>query len=279
MNLLKNRIWTSALVSMLIGAFIISINSYAEAGTLQQRFSASDPTSKHRIDHQPWDALLKRFVVRDAEGLNRVDYGRFKREGSQQLKAYLAELQRIDVARLNKNEQFAYWVNLYNAKTIDIVLDHYPVPSIRDIKLSGALDAGPWKGKVVQVTGVPLSLDDIEHQILRPIWRDPRVHYAVNCASVGCPNLLRTAFTGSNLEAMLDKGARDYINSRRGVLVIGSKASASSIYNWFASDFGGSAQGVIAHMRQYAKPELASQLDTIRGFVGYGYDWKLNDIR
>ena len=124
------------------------------------------------------------------------------------------------MTQLNQSEQFAYWVNLYNAKTVDLVVAHYPVRSIRDIGISGLLATGPWGKKVVRVEGVDLSLDDVEHKILRPLWRDPRIHYAVNCASAGrCPNLARSAYTGASLEAMLKVAARDYVNSPRGASI------------------------------------------------------------
>jgi hypothetical protein len=126
----------------------------------------------------------------------------FKERGHGALKDYISTLVAVDPATLNRSEQFALLANLYNAKTIDIVLENYPVKSIKDISLGGGLFAaftgGPWKAKVLKMKGVALSLDDIEHGILRPTFRDPRVHYAVNCASVGCPNLGTEAFTGES---------------------------------------------------------------------------------
>ena len=104
----------------------------------------------------------------------------------------------------SRDEQLAYWINLYNALTVKVILDHYPVKSILDIDISpGWFSIGPWGKKLVAVEGVEISLDDIEHRILRPIWRDPRIHYALNCAAVGCPNLLREAFTGATAEVLL----------------------------------------------------------------------------
>lgn len=159
----------------------------------------------------------------------------------------------------------AFWANLYNAKTIDVVLDAYPIKSIKDIRLGGGLVAavtgGPWKAKVVTVAGEKLSLDDIEHGILRPIFKDARIHYAVNCASIGCPNPMREAFTGAQLDSQLDAGARAYINSKRGVSVNGDEVVASSIYNWFVADFGGTEKGVLDHVRRYGEPALNRKLE------------------
>jgi hypothetical protein len=123
-----------------------------------------------------------------------------------------------------------------------------------------------------------LSLDDIEHRILRPIWRDPRLHYAVNCAALGCPNLQTAAFTAANTEALLDKAARDFVNHPRGAAIVGGKLIVSSIYVWYEADFGGADRGVIAHLKRYAGPELATALAAVDRISGNRYDWGLNDL-
>lgn len=249
----------------------------SDAETLRERFSASDPASGLRIDHALWQRLLKEYVVVGEDGLARVDYARFKSKGKRDLERYLEALQKVDVTRLGRPGQFAFWVNLYNARTVDIILDHYPVDSIRGIRLSGFLFPGPWREKVVTVSGERLSLNDIEHEILRPIWKDPRIHYAVNCASVGCPNLMRQAFTAENVEALLEKGARDYINSPRGVRVTDAGVRVSKIYSWYDEDFGGSETGVLDHIRRYANTDVAARLAAVTRIAGYDYDWSLND--
>ena len=108
----------------------------------------------------------------------------------------IAYLEGVPISRYNRKEQLAYWANLHNAVTVRTILDNYPVDSIRDIN-DGFLSPGPWNRTLTTVEGVELSLNDIENRILRRIWRDPRVYYAVNCASVGCPNLRKTASTAS----------------------------------------------------------------------------------
>lgn len=242
----------------------------------------ASPTLAQAPDHTAWDALLKTYVKPGANGVNNVDYAAFKKNSHQDLKAYLADLADVDPTKLGPEDAYAYYVNLYNAKTIDIVLDHYPVKSIKDISLGGGLLAavtgGPWKAKVVEVNGKALSLDDIEHGILRKDYDDPRVHYAVNCASIGCPNLAAEAYTGDRLNAQLDAGARAYVNDRRGFSFDGDTLTASSIYNWFSEDFGGTEQGVIAHAKKYAAPALAEKLNAVTSIDGYEYDWALNDV-
>jgi hypothetical protein len=158
------------------------------------------------------------------------------------------------------------------------VLDHDPVDSIRDIDISpGWFADGPWGKKLITVDGSDLSLDDIEHRILRPIWRDPRVHYAVNCAALGCPNLRPRPFTADRLDRMLTEGARAYVNHPRGARMTDDGLVVSSIYVWFQADFGGDDAGVIAHLKRYAKPGLAADLGAARGIDDHRYDWALND--
>ena len=268
-------------LALLVCMALLAGAGEASAQELQKRFEAYDPGSSRKLDHSPWDRLLKTYL-REGKGpdaLNRVNYGALKSGGMAELKKYLSYLQSVDVARLARPEQLAYWTNLYNAKTIEIVARNYPVASIRDIRLGGPFTVGPWKAKVVTVSGVKLSLDDIEHGIMRPIWRDARIHYAVNCAAYTCPNLEARAFTGDSLEAMLDKAARAYINSSRAIAINGSRVTASSLYQWYMGDFGGSAEQVLAHLRKYAGPALAKRISAVTTIDRYNYSWILNDAQ
>ena len=248
----------------------------ARPAALATRFAPA-PQSRLTVDHRPWDALLDRFLVVGSDGVNRVDYRAFKATGRAALNAYLAALHAIDPRRLARADQAAWWINLYNATTVSVVLSRYPVRSIREINLGGGFfGRGPWRRKLVPVAGTSLSLDDIEHEILRPGLRDPRIHYALNCASLSCPNLQPRAYTGANLESLLETGARAYVNHPRGLRVEGSRISASSIYKWYAADFGG-RRGVMRHWLRYARADLAAALKKAGGRVNYHYDWNLND--
>jgi Protein of unknown function, DUF547 len=254
--------------------------AFADTTTTFQKLTAGSTAT---IDHSDWNRMLQAHVKPDAAGLNRVAFGAFKKADHAKLKAYVAMLEKVDVVTLDKPEQFAFWVNLYNAKTVDVVLDKYPIKSIKEISLGGGLKTlitgGPWQAKITKVGGQSLSLDDIENLILRAIYKDPRVHYAVNCASVGCPNLASEAYTGGKLEMMLEAGARAFINSPRGISFADGKVKGSSIYDWFRGDFGGTEQAVLDHMRKYATPELAKKLATVTGFSSYDYDWALADVK
>ncbi len=279
----KLRALALATLTAVLATFLLSLYTPVNAQTVAETFKAHSAGSTATVDHSIWNTLLGTHVVEGNDGLNRVNYAKFKSESHAKLKAYVASLERVDVAALDRPEQFAFWANLYNAKTIDIVLDHHPVKSIKDISLGGSLTAlvtgGPWKAKVVKVAGQDLSLDDIEHGLLRKVFKDPRVHYAVNCASVGCPNLSKAAFTGAALQTQLDNGARAYVNSPRGIRVSGGKVTASSIYNWFQDDFGGNVSGVLQHARAYASDDLKAALNGVTSISEFDYDWRLNDAK
>ena len=250
---------------------------FAPSADLWERWQAHDPASTQSIDHGAWSRFLAAHVRADDQGVNRIAYGRIPQAERAALADYVRRLAAVPVSRLARPEQFAYWVNLYNALTVQVVLENLPVDSIRDIDISPGLFAdGPWDKELVSVEGEDVSLNDIEHRILRPIWRDPRIHYAVNCASVGCPNLQASAFTAADSEQLLERAARDYVNHPRGCRVAGGKLRVSSIYIWFQEDFGDSDRGVIAHLKRYAAPALAAQLDRVDGIDGHDYDWALN---
>lgn len=210
--------------------------------------------------------------------MNRVNYSAWRRTDADRkaLQRYISGLEQAVPARLARAEAFAFWANLYNALTLRLIFDRYPVRSIREIRPS-LLSLGPWKTPLASVHGANLSLDDIEHGVLRKQWRDLRVHYAVNCASIGCPNLPLRAFRGASLQADLDRCAVAYVNHPRGARVAGGRLVVSSIYNWYKADFGGADSGVIAHLRRYARSPLAMQLNGITGVFKHEYDWSLND--
>ncbi len=251
----------------------------ANAADLDQYFSVNNPNATMTVDHSAWERILSAYVVVSPDRINRFAYGRVMGADKRVLKAYLTALQGVKVTALKADEQRAYWINFYNALTIDVVLDHYPVKTIKDISLGGFFSSGPWKKALVTVEGKALSLDNIEHDILRKVWRDPRVHYAVNCASMSCPNLMAKAFTAANLDKMLIKGAQDYVNHPRGVLVRGGRVTLSQIYSWYRADFGANDGEVLSHIAAFAEPALKKQLAEARTIGGYDYDWSLNEAK
>lgn len=230
------------------------------------------------ISHAAWSQFLSEHLAAPGkDGVARLDYAAAANDADARasLKDYLADMADAPVDDMTRDEQLAYWINLYNALTVDLILENYPVDSIRDIS-DGLFSAGPWDRKIFTVAGEELSLNDIEHRILRPIWNDARIHYAVNCASIGCPNLAATAFTATNSEELLTNGAHAYINNPRGAQVKDGKLTVSSIYEWFKDDFGGDDAGVIAHLKEYADESLQTQLEKITKISDDEYDWSLN---
>ena len=233
--------------------------------------------SRSEIDNQIWAGFLTDFLRSGEDGVTRLDYGAVSASELERLQAYISALAALEPATLTKPAAFAYWANLYNALTVKLVLEAYPVKSIKRVR-GGLFNTGPWDEKIVSVAGQSLSLDDIEHGILRPVFRDARVHYAVNCASIGCPNLAPEPFRAETLEADLDTAARAYVNHPRGARFDQrGRLTVSSIYLWFQEDFGGDDAGVVAHLRRYATPELSAQLVGVADIYDDDYDWSLND--
>ena len=268
------------------GALLTSAATFRPASALAApkselwpRWEAHDPAAITRVDHAAWDALIARYRVPGPDGVARFDYGAVTAAERATLDAYVGLLAATPVSALARPEQLAFWLNAYNALTVKVILDHYPVRSIRDIDISPGLFAdGPWGRKLLEIEGERVSLDDIEHRILRPIWRDPRIHYGVNCASIGCPDLPPMAFTAENADAQLQAGAAAFVNHPRGARFDGARLIVSSIYDWFVEDFGGNDAGVIAHLATHAQPELAARLAGLQRIDDDSYDWSLNDV-
>ncbi|WP_073975901.1 DUF547 domain-containing protein [Erythrobacter donghaensis] len=241
-------------------------------GGLEGESFKADAASAKVIDHGAWNSLLGEYVSEGPDGVNLVAYDRLKAEAADKLAAYLAAMQAVTIEGFGPDEQFAYWVNLYNAATVAVIIANLPLKSIRDI---GVLGAGPWRDKAVTVAGRDLTLDNIEHDILRATWKDVRIHYAVNCASYGCPNLAREAYTGARLEPMLEAAARAYVNHPRGFGGEPGRVVASSIYDWYGGDWG-SVAAVLDHARKYAEGPSARLLEGAESIAAYDYDWSLN---
>jgi hypothetical protein len=264
------------LAATMIGTLATSAVAAPKA-ELWPRWQTHDAASTARIDHGVWSQIIASYLRPSPDGVARFGYGAVSKIDRDRLNAYVARLSATPISTFNRREQFAYWVNFYNVLTVKTVLDHFPVNSIRDIDISpGWFADGPWGAKLVTVEGEKISLDDIEHRILRPIWKDPRIHYVVNCASVGCPDIPPVAVTADNTEKLLNDGAARYVNHTRGVTVTGTRIVVSSIYSWFEDDFGGNEAGVLDHLRRFAAHALKTKLKGTDGYDDHTYDWKLN---
>ena len=169
-----------------------------------------------------------------------------------------------------------YWINFYNALTVELILKNYPVKSIT--KLGGWFKFGPWDEKVAEVAGQSLTLNDIEHRILRPLWNDKRIHYAVNCASLGCPDLVDKVYTGGNVEQMLEVQTERFIRQEKAISWIDGRLVLSRIYEWYEADFG-SRKDLIQHFKQYSTPAQNRRLEKFTGIINYQYSWNLNELK
>jgi hypothetical protein len=220
------------------------------------------------VDHGIYAALLKAHVK---DG--RVDYRGFKTD-EEKLGSYLTILEKTDTGRLSPDEQFAFYINAYNAWTIRLILSGYPgIESIKDL---GNLFQSPWKKKICRIDGKILTLDEIEHEILRPRFKDPRVHFAINCAARSCPPLYPEPFSGKGLNQQLDAAAAAFINDPERNRLEGNALYVSKIFKWFSEDFN---DDIIGFFQRYAQGDLKTGLNNLTPPVEIkylDYDWSLN---
>lgn len=262
---------------ILLLAFLSNVGYASFNKNLWPRWQINNPLSQENISHDDWQTFLDTKIVTNDEGINLVDYAHLNQESYNLLKQYVSKMAKVNINAYNRAEQLAFWLNLYNALTVLTVADHYPVGSIEEINISpGLFSVGPWGKKMITINNTLISLDEIQNRIIRPIWNDPRTLYALNNGSIGAANLSKQAFHGFNLEAALNAAAFEYINSLRGVQVIEGALVVSKIYDWFDEDFGGTKQGVITHLKQFAKEPLLSQLKHVNDIDSHVYNWHLN---
>lgn len=220
------------------------------------------------VDHSIYAELLQKHVKNGVVG-----YKGFKNEEAK-LDEYLKILEQTNPEKLNKNEKFAFYINAYNAWTIKLILSGYPgVKSIKDL---GNIFQSPWKKSVCRLNGTLMTLDEIEHGILRPEFKDPRVHFAVNCASKDCPILISEPYSGRNLENQLDASAKAFINNPARNRLKENILYLSSIFKWFSEDFKDDAKGFVL---KYASDDLKAGIEKNGENLKIeylDYDWSLN---
>ena len=224
--------------------------------------------SNETVDHSLYAELLNDYVK---HGM--VDYRGFK-DHEPKLDRYLKILEEVDSKKLRRNEQFAFYINAYNAWTIKLILSAYP--GLRSIKELGGLFTSPWKRKICRIDGDILTLDNIEHDILRPRFRDPRVHFAVNCASKGCPPLRSEPYLGRTLDRQLDDSVSSFVNNPERTRFEVKTLFLNKIFDWFSEDFKGDVVGFVL---KYAKGALKKRIESGRHELKIrylDYDWSLN---
>jgi hypothetical protein len=224
------------------------------------------------VTHEIWDALLKKHVA--ADGF--VRYKGFIQD-SAELNRYLRLLETAHPSDKgwSREEQMAYWINAYNAYTVDLIVRNYPTESIKDIKRGVAFVNSVWDIKFIKIQGFTYDLNNIEHNILRPVFKDARIHAAVNCASYSCPKLLNEAYTAKNLEKQLDSSMRSFVNDPLRNQITAEQAKISEIFKWFKGDFERDAGSVRAYLNRYADTKLTDKTD-----ISYlDYLWSLNEAK
>ena len=216
------------------------------------------PMANNTISHDGFDKLLKQYVA--SNGM--VDYKGLKanRAALDEYTALLAKA--IPAGNWSKNESLAYWINAYNAFTLQLIINNYPLKSITN------LDGGkPWDVKRITLAGKKYSLNNIENDIIRPQFKDPRIHFAVNCAAISCPPLANKAFTEDNIEALLNSRTISFMNSSANTITE-NKATISKLFDWYKEDFGNATNFI----NKYSKTKLAAKAS-----IAYkNYDWTLN---
>ncbi len=220
--------------------------------------------------HAKFTKVLNKYV----KG-NNVEYAALAKS-PEHLGSYLVDLSKINKSEYsgwNENEQKAYLINLYNAATLKLIVDNYPLKSIKDIP-------SPWKQETIKALGQTFSLDEIEHDILRKDFDDARIHFGVNCASIGCPPLLDEAFTAKKLDSQLDKQARAFLadSSKNKFDIANGTLYLSPIFDWFKEDFTKKAGDVESYITPYLSPELQKQMKGKSFRIkNSAYDWSLNE--
>lgn len=223
--------------------------------------SAEAVASPLPASHAIWHQLLQRHVT----AAGKVDYAGFKRD-MPQLDRYLNILAtQTPRADWSRNAQMSYWINAYNAFTVKLIVDNYPLKSIRDL-------GKPWDRSFIQLGDKSYSLNEIEHKVLRPTFQDPRIHFAVNCASQSCPQLLNEAYTADKLDQQLTAQARAFVNNKRHNDLQGSQAAISQLFDWYKEDFTKKGS-LIDFLNQYATRPLQAEAT----LTYKAYDWKLNE--
>ena len=248
------QLFATAVFAFLISVMLINI--------------AHSAASSSSVGHRLFRELLQKYV---ADG--NVNYAGFKSEETK-LDQYLDQLQNVDPDTLSRNEQYAFYANAYNAWTIKLILTKYP--GIDSIKELGIFNTGPWKKKVVRLSGELVSLDHIEHDILRPRFKDPRVHFAINCAAKSCPPLRSEPFVAPKLDQQLDDATRSFINNPNNYRLEGRDLHVSRIFKWFSEDF---SEDPLGFFLKYADPELKEKLENTPEKINIkylAYDWSLN---
>jgi Protein of unknown function, DUF547 len=242
--------------------------------------AAALPAAAQAPDYKPWQDLLSKYYD-PARGMKYKELKANDKAALDRLRQQMAE---VDVQKLPRNDQLAYWINLYNINVVGIVVDHYPVASIRDISTDPVVRLNVFKKDSVRTKQGTMSLNDVENEKIRAGFKDPRIHFAINCAAQSCPPIRSEPYVGARIDQQLDDQTRKFLNGPAGARLEkdGSELDlhVTKILDWFADDFEQWGGGRVAFVRKYLPADKQKQLDAARGKVDLEFDeysWKLND--
>jgi hypothetical protein len=276
----QGKFWASIFRCFVLAVVFAPIANAAPKAELIKFWDDSEPQSIMQVDHSAWQEILTAYVDdQHISGVNRFDYGSVTPADALKLKNYLSYLQKLEPRQLNSEEAKAFWINLYNAILVDKIVAAYESGSMRAINrlMNGGVDSRAWGRVEAEVVMQEISLNDIEHGILRPIWKDPRVHFAISTSTLGGASIQKTAFKGDNNEQLLEKAKVEFMQHPRAVRVTGNGLILNSVFDWYASDFGANADEVLAYVRDNTSDATRqAMLDLSR--PSFDYNWDLNAI-
>ena len=231
-------------------------------------------------DYGAWNQLLERYY----DPTKGMDYKALKARDKTALDQLKRQLATVDVGSLSKDDQLAYWINLYNVNVVGTVVDNYPVDSIRDISTDPIVRLNVFKKDTVATKAGRISLNDVENDKIRAAFKDPRIHFAINCAAASCPPIRPEAYVGNRVDAQLDDQTRKFLNGPHGVRLTRKgdtlRVTTTKIMDWFGEDFDKWGGGRLPFLRKYLTPERQKTLAAAGGKVELeyqDYSWDLND--
>lgn len=268
------------LTLLLIGVLLLSPVLGSAPVLAQERGQTAETTVvRDSARHAQFSRLLARYV--DEKG--QVDYARLKRQEDSTLAPYLQQLAATNPARLTRDAQLAFWINAYNAYALKLIVDHYPVSTIWATTPGPAKpskEKSPFKMEIGEVADTTRTLDEIEHQIIRKRFDEPRIHFALVCAAASCPRLRREAYTGPRLDAQLDDQARTFLHDeqKNRIPARDGRIVLSRILKWYGQDFGLSTGAIQRYIARYFEGPVRDRLSRAGYAVDFlPYDWSLND--
>ncbi len=270
----RHSLKISILLLSVISSMVFSHSAMANIKTSYWSiWDKSNESNSAAINHQALDQFLTTYVIANhPSGINRFRYADVNRRESKKLDKYIKRMAKLDPRDYSRREQKAYWLNLYNALTIQNILQSYPIKSLANSSIK--------RKNLVKVNGLKLSLEDIQNRILRPIWQDHKVIFGLSCATLGCPNIQNHAYTAINSSKLLKKSAREFINHPRGLEFDKREMQASRIFDWYSSDFGAKVgtdnKQLMKLFAHYADDSKALYLLGFKGDIHYAYDARLN---